>query len=129
MLVVSNVHKKRLNKVETLMSGFDKLNQNRSSITAVTHVDNSARVQAVSKNTNTKFYRLIKEFKRITGVPVLINTSFNIRGEPIVSSPEDALRCFFGTNLDILVCSNYIIEKNKNLKFQNKNYKSNFKLD
>jgi len=59
----------------------------------------------------------------------LINTSFNIRGEPIVSSPEDALRCFFGTNLDILVCSNYIIEKNKNLKFQNKNYKSNFKLD
>jgi len=129
MLVVSNVHKNKLRKLDKIAEGFDKLNQNRSLISAVTHVDNSARVQTVSERTNKKFYKLIKKFKEITGVPILINTSFNIRGEPIVSSPQDAIRCFFGTNLDLLVCNNFIIEKNKNLKFQNSEYRSNFKLD
>jgi carbamoyltransferase len=129
MLVVSNVHKNKLRKLDKIAEGFDKLNQNRSLISAVTHVDNSARVQTVSERTNKKFYKLIKKFKEITGVPILINTSFNIRGEPIVSSPQDAIRCFFGTNLDLLVCNNFIIEKNKNIKFQNSEYRSNFKLD
>ncbi len=129
MLVVSKVHEKRLIKIDNLMTGFDKLNQNRSTITAVTHVDNSARVQVVSENSNKKFYKLIKEFKKITGVPVMINTSFNIRGEPIVCSPKDALKCFFGTNLDILICNNFIIEKKDNLELLNIDYKSEFKLD
>ena len=129
MLVVSNVKKDKLLNIDQKKLGFEMLDQKRSLITAVTHVDNSARVQTVSKKTNSVFYELIKEFKKITGVPILINTSFNIRGEPIVSSVNDALRCFFGTDLDLLVCKNFVIEKEKNLNFQKKNYKKEFKLD
>ncbi len=129
MLIVSDVKKDKLLNIDKSKIGFEKLNQKRSLIPAVTHVDNSARVQTVSSKTNPLFHKLIQEFKKITGVPILINTSFNIRGEPIVSSVNDALRCFFGTNLDLLVCENFMIEKKKNLNLQNDNYKKEFKLD
>ena len=91
--------------------GIDKLNVKRSSIPAITHVDYSARVQTVHKETNPKYYNLIHEFKKITNCPVLVNTSFNVRGEPIVCSIDDAFNCFMGTNLDILVIENFILYK------------------
>ena len=87
------------------------MNDIRSSLPAITHIDNSCRVQTVSKDRNFKFYSLLKEFHKITNCPVLINTSFNVRGEPIVCSPEDALRCFFYTQIDILVIGSFMINK------------------
>ena len=129
MLVVSDVKKDKLIFQTIQNKGFDQLNQKRSEVPAITHVDNSARVQIVNENLNKRFYNLIKEFKNITKVPILINTSFNIRGEPIVSSVKDAFRCFMGTNLDILVCGNYVMDKKNNLSNQNNNYKDKFKLD
>ena len=109
--------------------GIERLNEIRSVIPSVTHVDNSARIQTVHQETNSYYYSLIKEFKKLTDCPVLINTSFNIRGEPIVCSPEDAFKCFMGTNLDVLVIENFILVK----EFQNKSkyvdYKSEYDLD
>ena len=111
-------------------SGFESLNFIESKIKAVSHVDGTARVQTVYKRLNPKFYNLIENFYKITGVPILINTSFNVRGEPIVETPEDALKCFFGTDLDYLVIENFVINKT----YQNKNlitskYSVNFKPD
>ena len=111
-------------------SGFESLNYIESKIKAVSHVDGTARVQTVYKSLNPKFYNLIENFYKITGVPILINTSFNVRGEPIVETPEDALKCFFGTDLDYLVIENFVINKT----YQNKNlitskYSVNFKPD
>lgn len=111
------------------IKGFDLLSFKRSDIPAVTHVDYSARVQSVNKNQNINFYSLIEEFRKITGVPILINTSFNIRGEPMVSSIEDAFKCFMGTNIDILVCEKFLVLKKENQKHINANYKDTFKLD
>jgi carbamoyltransferase len=111
------------------IKGFDLLSLKRSDIPAVTHVDYSARVQSVNKNQNINFYSLIEEFRKITGLPILINTSFNIRGEPIVSSIEDAFKCFMGTNIDILVCEKFLVLKKENQKHINLNYKDTFKLD
>ena len=99
--------------------GIDKLNIKRSEIPAVTHVDYSARIQTVHKETNPRYYDLITEFKKNTNCPVLVNTSFNVRGEPIVTTPEDAFRCFMGTELDNLAIGNcYLIksEQEKSLK-------------
>ncbi len=79
--------------------------------TIVTHVDGSARVQTVNKMQNPRLYSLISEFEKITGIPIILNTSFNVNGEPIVESPEDAIKCFMGTNIDVLVIGNYIINK------------------
>ena len=108
MLFINNV----LNsEIDSDSRGFTKLDNINSPIKSVTHVDLTARVQSVNKNFNEKFYNLIEEFYKITGVPILINTSFNVRGEPIVNSPEDALKCFFGTNLDFLVLENFVVEK------------------
>jgi carbamoyltransferase len=90
---------------------FDVKRGKRESIPAVTHVDGTGRLQTTTRKTNRKYYELIEEFGRITGVPVLINTSFNVRGEPIVCTPEDAYKCFMGTGIDILVLGNYIIKK------------------
>ena len=101
----------------------------RSNIPAVTHVDYSARVQTVHKDINKKFYDLISKFNDISSCPVVVNTSFNIRGEPIVCSPSDAFKCFMGTNLDILVIENYILFKDKQKKTSIKNYKDQFELD
>ena len=109
--------------------GIDRLNLKRSTIPAVTHVDYSARIQTVHKETNPNYHKLISKFKEITNCPILVNTSFNIRGEPIVCSTEDAFRCFMGTDLDILVCENIILRKNEQNKNLLKNYKDKVDLD
>jgi carbamoyltransferase len=109
--------------------GIDKLNIKRSEIPAVTHVDYSARIQTVTKNTNNRYYDLISKFKEKTGCPVIVNTSFNVRGEPIVNSPTDAFNCFMGTGLDYLIIGNCILDKSKQNTNFKKDYKKNFELD
>ena len=89
------------------------LRTKRSEIPAVTHVDNSARIQTVTESGNSRFYALLREFYKLSGCPVLANTSFNVRGEPIVHSPEDAFRCFMGTDMDMLVVGNCLLDKNR----------------
>ena len=95
----------------------------------MTHVDGSARVQTVSSESNQRLYYLLKEFNELTQCPVLVNTSFNIRGEPIVCNPQDAVRCFMGTNLDILVCGNFVAFKKDQDPSLRKDYRNKFKLD
>ncbi len=132
MLLVADVEKSkqvRMTDKDKNLFGIDKLNIKRSSIPAVTHVDYSARIQTVHKNTNPKYYDLISEFNNITKCPVLVNTSFNVRGEPIVCSIEDAFNCFMGTNLDILVIENFIMFKNDQEKKLIKSYEDKFELD
>ena len=132
MLLVSEIKndiKIDMTESENKLFGIDKLNVKRSKIPAVTHVDYSARIQTVHKETNPKFYKLIKNFKEITNCPVLVNTSFNIRGEPIVCSVEDAFKCFMGTNLDILAIGNFILRKKDQDKSLLKNYRDKFELD
>ena len=132
MLLVSNILSNRkieMTKKQKNLFGIDKLNVKRSEIPAVTHVDYSARIQTVTESTNKPYYDLISKFKEITGCPIVVNTSFNVRGEPIVNSPTDAFKCFMGTELDYLVIGNCILDKKKqNLKYK-LNYKSNFELD
>jgi len=118
MLLVANINssiKRNMTNQEKKLFGIEKLNIKRSNIPAVTHVDYSARIQTVHEETNPKYYKLLKYFKKITNCPVIVNTSFNVRGEPIVCSVQDAYNCFMGTNLDILVCENIILYK-KNQK-------------
>jgi carbamoyltransferase len=115
MLIVSDI-KEELKKNQILLenaSGFEKLDIKRSDLQAITHVDYSARVQSITKKQNLKFYKLIKKFYEKTKIPIVINTSFNINNEPIVCSVEDAYKCFLVTDLDYLVCGNYILDKNK----------------
>jgi len=132
MLLVSDVKKNLqipMSKDEEKLFGIDKLNVKRSTIPAITHVDYSARVQTVHKETNPRYYNLIKKFKEITKCPVLVNTSFNVRGEPIVCTVEDAFRCFMGTNLDILVCENFVLYKQEQDLNLIENYKNKFQKD
>ena len=132
MLLVADVKKdKQIDVTEKSneLFGIEKLNIKRSSVPAITHVDYSARIQTVHKATNSKYYKLLSEFKDITKCPILVNTSFNVRGEPIVCSVEDAFNCFMGTNLDILVVENFILFKNDQVKSLNEDYKDTFKLD
>jgi len=132
MLLVSNVNKKKtfeMNEDQRKLFGIDKLNIKRSEIPAVTHVDYSARIQTVNKNTNEKYYKLINKFKEKTGCPIIVNTSFNVRGEPIVNTPTDAFNCFMGTELDKLVIGNCYLEKEKQNPNLKKNYSSEFELD
>ncbi|MFL2887913.1 MAG: hypothetical protein CNC06_03300 [Pelagibacterales bacterium MED-G40] len=131
MSLVANIkeNKKTKQNEKDNISGFDKLNVIRSIIPAVTHVDYSARIQTVHKETNPRYHHLIAEFNKITNCPILVNTSFNVRGEPIVCSIEDAYKCFMGTNLDILVCENYILYKEKQIKNVEEDYKEKFELD
>ena len=132
MLLVSEVKKNKqisMTEKDKMLFGIDKLNVKKSSVPAITHVDYSARIQTVHKDTNPKYYNLIKEFKKITNCPVLVNTSFNVRGEPIVCSIEDAFNCFMGTNLDILVIENFILYKDDQDKSLAKDYKNKFELD
>ena len=129
MLLVADVKnniKKEMTEEEKKLFGIEKLNVKRSDIPAVTHVDYSARIQTVHENTNPRYYKLIKNFKNITKCPVLVNTSFNVRGEPIVCSIEDAYKCFMGTDLDILVCGDFILYKEKQNNQSSKNYKNKF---
>ena len=132
MLLVSDVKKNKtleLDENQKKKFGIDLLNIKKSEIPAVTHVDYSARIQTVSKEINPLYYKLISKFKEKTGCPVLVNTSFNIRSEPIVHTPEDAFRCFMGTELDTLVVGNFYLTKiDQDLNLKN-NYIDNFELD
>ena len=132
MLMVSEVKKEKqikMSKEDEKLFGIDKLNIKRSSIPAITHVDYSARIQTVHKETNSRYYDLLKEFKKNTNCPVLVNTSFNVRGEPIVCSVTDAFNCFMGTNLDMLVIEDFILFKEQQDKSLLKDYKNKFELD
>jgi carbamoyltransferase len=132
MLLVSGVRKDRCRSMtpdELVLFGIDKLNIARSEIPAVTHVDYSARIQTVHANTNPLFHRLLTGFKEKTGCPVLVNTSFNVRGEPIVCTPEDAFRCFMGNELDLLVVGNCILKKDTQDQNLKRDYSSAFDPD
>ena len=132
MLIVADVRKDRrcsMTPEQQALFGIEKLNLVRSDIPAVTHVDYSARIQTVHANTNPLFYRLLKRFKEKTGCPVLVNTSFNVRGEPIVCTPEDAFRCFMGNELDLLVVGNCVLHKTAQDHHLKRDYSSAFDLD
>ena len=132
MLLVADVVKRRRRQMtaqEQALFGIDKLNVPRSEIPAVTHVDYSARVQTVHAETNPRFHALLSTFKRKTGCPVLVNTSFNVRGEPIVRTPEDAFRCFMGTELDVLAVGNLYLKKSDQNSALKLDYKNAFELD
>jgi carbamoyltransferase len=132
MLLVADVvkHKRReMTAEERRLFGIDKLNVPRSEIPAVTHVDYSARIQTVHADTNSRYHALLSAFERRTGCPVLVNTSFNVRGEPIVCTPEDAFRCFMGTELDVLAVGNCYLRKADQDPALKQNYESAFELD
>jgi carbamoyltransferase len=132
MLLVAKVNSEKqieMTDEQKKLFGIDKLNIKRSDIPAVTHVDYSARIQTVKKDTNKRYYDLITKFKEITGCPVIVNTSFNVRGEPIVNTPTDAFNCFMGTELDFLVIGNCILDKNKQNQDLKKDYTKEFELD
>jgi len=132
MLFVSEIKKNlqiQMSDSDQNKFGIEKLNIKRSLIPAVTHLDYTARIQTVHKETNIKYHNLLTKFKEITGVPILVNTSFNVRGEPIVCSIEDAFNCFVGTELDILVCENYILYKENQALELLKDYKNKFDKD
>jgi carbamoyltransferase len=132
MLIVADVRKDRrcsMTPEQQALFGIEKLNLVRSDIPAVTHVDYSARIQTVHANTNPLFYLLLKRFKEKTGCPVLVNTSFNVRGEPIVCTPEDAFRCFMGNELDLLVVGNCVLHKTAQDHHLKRDYSSAFDLD
>ena len=132
MLMVSKVKKEKCLKMtenDQKLFGIEKLNVKRSEVPAITHVDYSARIQTVHEHTNKKYYKLLSKFKELTGCPILVNTSFNVRGEPIVNSPEDAFKCFMGTELDNLAIGNCYLTKSEQDKSLKKNYKQKFELD
>ena len=132
MLLVADVVKdkrRQMTEEEQALFGIEKLSVPRSSIPAVTHVDYSARVQTVHEQTNPRYHSLISRFKELTGCPVVVNTSFNVRGEPIVSTPEDAFRCFMGTELDMLVVGNTILQKEAQSGSLIADYKQSYELD
>ena len=132
MLMVSRLKAEKvfeMNDEQKQLFGIDKLNIKRSEIPAVTHVDYSARVQTVHEDTNKRYYKLIKKFKEKTNCPVIVNTSFNVRGEPIVNTPTDAFNCFMGTELDKLVIGNCYLEKNLQNSTLKKNYILKFEKD
>jgi carbamoyltransferase len=130
MLLVAEVatqHQRHPVGAENL-KGIDLLNQIRSEIPAVTHVDYSARIQTVHKETNPRYHELISRFKEKTGCPVIVNTSFNVRGEPIVESPTDAFRCFMGTEIELLVIENFVLYKEEQ-SVHRARYERAFELD
>jgi carbamoyltransferase len=132
MLLVANVaerHCRSMTNAESQLFGIDKLNVPRSSIPAVTHVDYSARIQTVHAETNPLYYNLIARFKALTGCPVVVNTSFNVRGEPIVNTPNDAFRCFMGSELDLLTVGNCVLHKQDQDPALKLDYKDAFDLD
>jgi carbamoyltransferase len=132
MLLVADVKRNRRRSMtaeHSQLFGIDKLNVARSDIPAVTHVDYSARIQTVHRETNPRYHALVSAFKRRTGCAVLVNTSFNVRGEPIVCTPEDAFRCFMGTEMETLICGNAIVSKEHQNLTLVANYKSHYELD
>jgi carbamoyltransferase len=133
MLQVADVKKERRIKMtedEESLWGIEKLNVVRSDIPAITHVDYSARLQTVHKETNPRYHKLIEQFEKDTGCAVIINTSFNVRGEPIVCTPEDAYKCFMRTNIDYLVLGNYLLSKEDQKPLEKDvDWKKEFALD
>ena len=133
MLLVSPVKKELctdMTEEQKQLFGIDKLNIPRSTLPAITHVDYSARVQTVSKETNPRYYHLIMSFKKLTSCPLIVNTSFNVRGEPIVCTPQDAYRCFMRTEMDILVLQNQFLYKYAQPKTEtDETWKQEFELD
>ena len=114
---------------EQALFGIEKLNVPRSSVPAITHVDYSARIQTVHHDTNAYYHSLISKFKEMTGFPLVVNTSFNVRGEPIVCTPKDAFKCFMGTELDILAIGNYLLIKEEQNETLKENYEEKYALD
>ena len=132
MLLVADVHKNKqmaMSEEQQKLFGIDKLNVPRSEIPAVTHVDYSARIQTVHEATNPKYHQLISKFYEITGCPVIVNTSFNVRGEPIVNTPEDAFHCLMGTEMEFLAVGNCILRKENQDPALAKDYKNAYELD
>ncbi len=132
MLLVADVVKSRRREMtaeENRLFGIDKLNVPRSDVSAITHVDYSARIQTVHQDTNPRYHALLSRFEHKTGCPLLVNTSFNVRGEPIVGSPEDAFRCFMGTDLDVLAVGNCYLRKENQDPTLKQNYETAFELD
>ena len=133
MLLVAPVKKelcKKMTKDQLRLFGIEKLNIPRSSLPAITHVDYSARIQTVSSKTNPRYHKLISAFKKKTGCPTIVNTSFNVRGEPIVCTPQDAYRCFMRTEMDVLVLQNQVLFKSEQPKVEkDENWMQEFELD
>ena len=132
MLLVSEIndsHRILEDEISRNQFGIDRLNNPRSTVPAITHIDYSARIQTVHEDTNKKFHRLIKKYEALSGVPILVNTSFNVRGEPIVFKPKDAWNCFMGTDLDALVIGNFILLKEKQDQNLLSRYEGKFELD
>ena len=133
MLLVAPVKKERqipMSAEQKNLWGIDQLNVPRSDIPAVTHIDYSARVQTVHEDTNPRYYGLLRRFEALTGCPVLVNTSFNVRGEPIVCTPSDAYRCFMRTEMDVLVVGNFLMLKERQPKLErDTNWRQEFELD
>ena len=133
MLLVAPVKKSKqipMTKEQEALFGIEKLNIPRSQIPAVTHIDYSARIQTVHKETNERYHKLISKFDEKTGCPVIVNTSFNVRGEPIVCTPEDSYRCFMRTEMDVLVIDNFLLHKEKQPNYEDKgNWQEEFELD
>ena len=132
MLMVAGVRedkRRQMTDAEKALFGIDKLNVPRSELPAITHVDYSARIQTVHAETNPRYHALITAFKRRTGCPVVVNTSFNVRGEPIVCTPEDAFRCFMGSDIEVLVVGNCFLNKEDQHPALKIDYKDDFELD
>jgi carbamoyltransferase len=132
MLLVAQVQNRHLiamSPEQEDLFGIDKLNVVRSTIPAVTHVDYSARIQTVDSSSNEKYRKLIEKFNEITGVPIIVNTSFNVRGEPIVCTPKDAYKCFMGTDIELLAVGNFILKKSEQDSLQGQRYELDYDLD
>ena len=132
MLLVADVQsdkRRAMTDEEEALFGIDKLNVPRSSVPAITHVDYSARIQTVHADTNPKYHAVITKFKEKTGCPLVVNTSFNVRGEPIICSPKDAFKCFMGTEMDVLAVGNYVLYKEQQDEALKENYEKRYELD
>ncbi len=132
MLLVANVRnnkRRAMTEEEEALFGIDKLNVPRSSVPAITHVDYSARIQTVHADTNPKYHTMISKFKEKTGCPLVVNTSFNVRGEPIICTPTDAFKCFMGTEMDVLAVGNFVLYKEKQDEALKENYEVCYELD
>ena len=132
MLLVADVQndkRRAMTAEEEALFGIDKLNVPRSTVPAITHVDYSARIQTVHADTNSKYHAVISKFKEKTGCPLVVNTSFNVRGEPIVCTPTDAFKCFMGTDMDVLAVGNYVLYKEQQVEALKENYEERYELD
>ena len=132
ILLVADVKEDKrcaMSKDEEVLFGIDKLNVPRSTVPAITHVDYSARIQTVHADTNPRYHAVISKFKEMTGCPLVVNTSFNVRGEPIICTPTDAFKCFMGTEMDVLAVGNFVLYKEQQDEALKENYEERYELD